>query len=73
MSKKRGNDHINAQRQGRRRDHGICQICGSTKHPEGHHAFDFQYGGSSNVNNIVTLCHNCHTKVHNGIMDILVF
>ena len=35
---KRGADHTKAQRNGKRRDNGVCQICGSTMHTEGHHA-----------------------------------
>ncbi len=69
---KRSSAHTNAQRQGRMRDLGTCQICGSRNHPEGHHAMDYQFGGSSKVSNIVTLCHSCHQKVHRGEMDIKI-
>ena len=70
MSKR---DHQRAQRMGRERDGGVCQICGSTDHTEGHHAFDFQFGGEASVDNIVTLCHECHQEVHKGKMDVFVF
>lgn len=69
---KREAKHVNAQRNGRKRDRGICQICGSTEHAEGHHAFDYQFGGTASVDNIVTLCHECHKKVHNGDIDIYI-
>ena len=69
---KRGSAHTNAQRKGRMRDYGICQICGSRNHPEGHHAVDYQFGGAAKVSNIVTLCRSCHKKVHKGEMDIKI-
>ncbi len=71
-AKKRDGSHIAAQKQGRKRDQGICQICGSKKHPEGHHVVDFQFGGEANADNIVTLCRKCHKDVHRGKMDIFV-
>ena len=70
---RRGMEHTEAQREGRIRDLGICQICGSTDSPQGHHVMDYQFGGGADVDNIVTLCHECHQKVHNGEMDIYVF
>ena len=44
---KRDNSHYKVQRQGKIRDHNICQICGSTTAPEGHHIIDYQYGGNA--------------------------
>ena len=41
---KRDNSHYRVQRQGKIRDHNICQVCGSTIAPEGHHIIDYQYG-----------------------------
>jgi len=70
MSQKRSNSHLRAQRDGKKRDHYTCQICGSHNHTEGHHMLDYQYGGAANTGNIVTLCHNCHEKVHHGNLDV---
>lgn len=70
---KRGFEHTDVQREGRIRDLGMCQICGSKDVPQGHHVFDFQFGGSADLDNIVTLCRKCHKKVHKGDMDIFVF
>ena len=42
---RRGMEHTEAQREGRIRDLGICQICGSTDSPQGHHVMDYQFGG----------------------------
>lgn len=69
---KRKVEHVKAQKAGRERDFGICQICGSRNHPEGHHAFDYQFGGRADISNIVTLCRKCHDKVHHGTIDIFV-
>lgn len=70
---KRGPEHDRVQKLGRERDMQTCQICGSTAEPEGHHVFDYQYGGDADVDNIVTLCRECHNKAHKGEIDIFVF
>ena len=67
---KRGAEHSKVQKNGRKRDGGICQICGSRDHVEGHHVMDYQFGGPALLENIVTLCKSCHGKVHRGDMDI---
>ncbi|SFB66462.1 HNH endonuclease [Butyrivibrio sp. YAB3001] len=67
---KRNSAHINAQKAARIRDNNLCQICGSRDHTAGHHAVDYQYGGSSSLDNIVTLCRGCHRRVHKGEMDV---
>lgn len=69
----RSEDHRNAQRLGRARDFNTCQICGSTNMVEGHHILDYSMGGAAHVDNIVCLCHECHRKVHDGLIDIDVF
>ncbi len=70
---KRSSAHIKAQRAGRNRDYETCQICGSKEKVEGHHIFDYQYSGAASADNIIALCHKCHTNVHNGKLDILKF
>ena len=70
---KRGKEHSRAQRRGRERDQFTCQICGSSDHTEGHHIFDYSFGGAASEDNIITLCHNCHQGVHNGIIDLFKF
>ncbi len=73
MSKKRGKDHINAQKSGKIRDNNVCQVCGSTDHVEGHHILDFRYGGAGCADNIIALCRSCHKEVHRGKLDISLF
>ena len=70
---KRGTAHSRVQRKGKERDLYTCQICGSTDHTEGHHLFDFSFGGAADTDNIITLCHDCHTKVHKGLIDLFRF
>lgn len=70
---KRSSAHQVAQKAGRERDFETCQACGSTHKPEGHHILDFQYSGAADKDNIITLCHDCHTKVHTGKMDVYKF
>jgi 5-methylcytosine-specific restriction endonuclease McrA len=70
---KRSYAHNKAQREGKKRDNYTCQACGSTIRPEGHHILDFQFGGAADKDNIITLCQNCHKKLHKGELDIIVF
>ncbi len=71
--KERDYEHIIAQRSGKKRDNYVCQICGSRDHAEGHHIFDVFFSGAANDDNIITLCHDCHQKAHNGLIDIFKF
>lgn len=73
MSKRRESVHLKAQRDGKIRDGYRCQICGSTDHTEGHHIIEYHNGGRGDRDNIVTLCHKCHSKVHGGGLDIYFF
>lgn len=65
--------HNRAQMEGKKRDLYVCQICGSTINPEGHHIIDYQYGGAATAGNIITLCRNCHKQVHRNKIDLLEF
>ena len=69
----RPSDHTRAQKEGRLRDRGVCQICGSTSNIEGHHIIDYRFGGAADTNNIISLCHECHKDVHKGLLDLIVF
>ena len=51
------------------RDNYTCQCCkGKRKDPklEIHHVVFRRDGGSDNAENLVTLCHTCHKKLHDG-------
>lgn len=71
MTKKRSSAHTRAQREGRKRDGNVCQICGSADHVEGHHIIDYIFSGAANTENIISLCHKHHNDVHNGRIDIM--
>ena len=75
MSKNRSYAHKKAQKQGKIRDNYTCQICGlkdKTK-VQGHHIFDVAFNGAATEENIITLCEDCHKKVHKGLIDIIKF
>ena len=69
---RRSSEHIRSQKKARMRDRGVCQICGSTSHPEAHHTHDVQFKGSASPDDMVTLCRRCHRKAHGGVLDIFV-
>jgi hypothetical protein len=49
------------------RDNYTCQICGK-KHArlEVHHIIFRSQGGTDDENNLITLCEDCHSGIHNG-------
>lgn len=53
------------------RDNYNCQLCGK-KHTllEVHHIIWRSRGGSDNEDNLITLCHDCHSKIHEGLLTI---
>lgn len=50
-----------------RRDGWRCQFCGSMTNLEVHHQQFRSRSGSDDKNNLITLCHRCHSSVH-GIL-----
>jgi 5-methylcytosine-specific restriction endonuclease McrA len=70
---KRNKRHLKAQKDGKKRDMNTCQICGNTHSARGHHIIDVQFGGSSDEDNIVTLCNEHHKKVHAKKINIIKF
>jgi len=52
------------------RDRFKCQHCGSKEHLEVHHIIYRSQGGTDDVNNLITLCHECHQGVHKGNVKI---
>lgn len=52
------------------RDNYTCQICGEKDTIlEVHHIHFRSKGGSNRMDNLVTLCSNCHGKIHNGELE----
>lgn len=74
MSRKRPYADVQARRSAKSRDNHECQVCGSTDRPEGHHIFEYASdSGASASDNIITLCHGCHRKAHEGKIDLFLF
>ena len=53
----------------------ICEICGTTRNLDRHHAVPKRMGGSRDAavhaeTNLMTLCRSCHRKVHDGIWEL---
>ncbi len=53
------------------RDSYTCQLCGK-KHTllEVHHIIWRSRGGSDDEDNLITLCHDCHDKIHKDILTV---
>ena len=47
-----------------KRDNWRCQSCGSMKHLEIHHQEFRSHSGGDIEENLVTLCHSCHSAAH---------
>ncbi len=52
------------------RDGYKCQKCGNTDHLEAHHIIFKSNEGTNALNNGITLCKECHKKVHLGTLSI---
>ena len=51
-----------------RRDKYTCQGCGTTGQTLNvHHIAQLQYGGNSELVNLITLCNDCHARIHNWL------
>ena len=47
-----------------RRDRWRCQQCGSTTNLEVHHQQFWSHSGADELDNLITLCRNCHDNMH---------
>lgn len=47
-----------------RRDGFCCCLCNDPRHLQVHHCIPRNNGGSNSVQNLVTLCANCHALAH---------
>lgn len=48
----------------------FCQICGRTQGLHNHHIIYRSHGGGDDPNNLITLCFECHDKVHRRVISI---
>jgi 5-methylcytosine-specific restriction endonuclease McrA len=49
-----------------RRDGWRCQVCGTRSHLEVHHQQFRSHSGGDTEENLITLCHDCHSAEHGG-------
>jgi 5-methylcytosine-specific restriction endonuclease McrA len=71
MTKKRSNDHLKAQKEGKEIDAYMCFFCNTVdSRNHGHHIILFSENGSASVDNIITLCPGCHREYHAGRIKI---
>ena len=76
MTQKRGNEHKKAQKLAKEQDEYTCFFCNKTfKSNHGHHLIQYVHGGDPSVNNMITLCSECHRDYHSGKIkaDIIRF
>ena len=50
----------------RRRDGNKCARCGSTKNLQVHHIIPYRESHDNSLENLITLCGNCHPRVEHG-------
>lgn len=49
----------------------VCATCGSDTDIEQHHIIPLAAGGTDDYFNLISLCHDCHMKLHHAIYDRL--
>ena len=49
----------------KRRDDFKCRQCGQRGRLEAHHIVPLWKGGADTIDNLLTLCRNCHIRLHN--------
>ena len=52
-----------------RRDGWRCAICDSPKYIQIHHCVKRSQGGTNNMDNLITLCADCHALAHGTILN----
>ncbi len=55
---------LNLRNQALKRDKFVCQMCGSGINPHVHHVSYDHVGTEQELDDLVTLCKECHSKVH---------
>ena len=55
------------------RDRGVCSWCGSTKVPTVDHVVSLDHGGTNKIDNLRTLCKDCHVWRNRSIQIRMLF
>lgn len=71
---KRPNEHIKAQKKVKDIEGYKCAICRRvTNNSQGHHLIPYSRGGSSDQQNMITMCTSCHRDYHNGKLNVDIY
>lgn len=52
----------------RARARGFCELCGDVCRPESAHHRSRGAGGHDSPENLLSLCHRCHRRAHDGLI-----
>lgn len=64
---RRSKEHREAQKKGKELDDFVCFFCLKRhKSNHGHHIILYSEDGQAVVENMITLCRECHTAYHSG-------
>ena len=67
MAQKRNSKHVKAQKDGKKLDQYVCFFClRQFEGNHGHHIMLYSEGGQASVQNMITLCPDCHKEYHRG-------
>ena len=69
QEKKQRNALFKGVTSGEIRKYDFCATCGSKKYVELHHIIPVSVGGTDDYFNLISLCHDCHMKLHHRIYD----
>lgn len=74
MGKHRPSEHSKAQKEVKAIEANQCLVCGKVAQPaHGHHLIPYSEGGAANLQNMQTLCPQCHTDYHSGKLNIDIY
>ena len=62
----RPREHRFVQREAKKRDGYICAVCGRKFKPTAHHIIDYSLDGTASMQDMITLCKECHDAYHAG-------
>lgn len=71
MAQKRNSKHVQAQKDGKKLDQYVCFFClRQFEGNHGHHIMLYSEGGQASVQNMITLCPDCHREYHRGKIQL---
>ncbi|WP_072621527.1 HNH endonuclease [Spirulina major] len=71
MAKKRPYEHRKVQKEVKDIEMYQCIVCNMVDaKAHGHHLIPYREGGAANLQNMVTMCPDCHRRYHAGTLNI---